>query len=818
MGDVVEGLPSGAWSLLGLELWGNGPLGHVRLPLVPDRLSVLYGLNGAGKSTVLGAVRSALRGTCAESPFLQRFRIHAELRDPEQPNSMTNYVARRLRMVARRAFDAPGRMPLPREALEAGPLPPLSEALRLHLSQITGDPSCPVALAEGLAMPEAARTPLRITVTGLASGANRIALAARPDGTAFSLLSGLLTQEAASHPDDPIVLGSPMSVVWEAIARTTDVSSVLHPGLENLEMLARAEGLDAPAIRRALAERWISDWLFAGEFPEAARTAHPPERWQSLPIAELANGPIGQMPTFSVAVASDSDDVGVAAMSIVRSIGAIEPPSRPEAMADDDEAALRDAEQMAWTMEQHAKEVEPQIIADMVERGELPRVRVGPFPNPPWMRQLRRGERQRPQGGPETGRMRRTIPEAVAAANAEIRAWAAAFIPLPATGFRDGPIVDRFRAFRDSDDIHPVEDDTLELEIGRLSTAQRRWVSIALAFLARRDWHSGAYRETAYPGISPHVVLLLDEPERSLHRGAERDVLRRLERLVTEENATAIIATHSPVLLESDAVVLHHVRMSDGQIQLQSDITGEADLGAIADRIGARRSDVAALHRVFVLVEGETDRAVLEGLFGEQFTALRASIVPMSGTDALHTAVTPHGLLRLTDASVVVLLDHVDDARLASVRTELARRIDDRGLRHARNWLAGQRFDRSAERAAAGLLTSALELGELDRVSIVGISVVDILELLPFDALGCQRSREEFEAAVAAESAAGRRWTSRRTKEWLQQGGADVSVDGVRRAVARMDGIPSDLVEVLNAVRRSAEHARAVVAAQEPVT
>lgn len=817
MGDVVEGLPSGAWSLLGLELWGNGPLGHVRLPLVPDRLSVLYGLNGAGKSTVLGAVRSALRGTCAESPFLQRFRIHAELRDPEQPDPMTSYVARRLQVVARRAFAGPGGIPLPREVMEDGPLPPLSEALRLHLSQITGDPSCPAALAEGLAMPEGASTPLRITVTALASGANRIALAARPDGTAFSLLSGLLTQEATSHPDDPIVLGSPMSVVWEAIARTTDVSSVLHPGLENLEMLASAQGSDAPVIRRALAERWISDWLFAGEFPEAARTAHPPERWQSFPIAELANGPIGQMPTFSVAVASDSDDVGVAATSIVRSIGAIDPPAE-RLTEEEEEAARRDAEQMAWTMEQHAKHVEPQIISDMVERGELPRVSVRRFPNSPWMRLLRGGERQRPQGGPKTGRMRRTIAEAVAAANAEIRAWAAAFIPLPANGFRNGPIIDRFKAFRDPDDIHPVEDDTLELDIGRLSTAQRRWVSIALAFLARRDWHSGAYRETAHPGISPHIVLLLDEPERSLHRGAERDVLRRLERLVTEENATAIIATHSPVLLESDSVVLHHVWMSDGRIHLQSDIAGEADLDAIADRIGARRSDVAALHRVFVLVEGETDRAVLEGLFGEQFTALRASIVPMSGTDALHTAVTPHGLLGLTDASVVVLLDHVDDARLASVRTELARRIDDRGLRHARNWLAGQRFDRSAERAAAGLLTSALELGKLDRVSIVGIPVVDILELLPFDALGCQRSREEFEAAVAAESAAGRRWTSRRTKEWLQQGGADVSVDGVRRAVARMDGIPSELLEVLNAVRRSAEHARAVVAAQEPVT
>lgn len=96
MNDVVEGLPSGAWSLFGLELWGSGPLGHVRLPLVPDRISVLYGLNGAGKSTVLTAVRSALRGTCDESPFLERFRFHAELQDPDRDDRLTTFVRRAL--------------------------------------------------------------------------------------------------------------------------------------------------------------------------------------------------------------------------------------------------------------------------------------------------------------------------------------------------------------------------------------------------------------------------------------------------------------------------------------------------------------------------------------------------------------------------------------------------------------------------------------------------------------------------------------------------------------------------------------------------
>jgi energy-coupling factor transporter ATP-binding protein EcfA2 len=816
MNDVVEGLPSGAWSLLGLELWGSGPLGHVRLPLVPDRISVLYGLNGAGKSTVLAAVRSALRGTCDESPFLERFRIHAELQDPHRDDPLTTFVRRSLPRLFGGMRLRPGSGTPEQPRIRPETLPPVTEALRFHLARVVEDPACTPMLADQLAVPNGTHVPLRITVTGDARRGTSIALAARPDGSSFRLLWGLLAQAASSEPADPIVLGSPMAAVWDAIARATDPESVFHPGPKNLELLERADVDTAAAFRRALVERWVSDWLFAGEFPYLASPGVLTERWQSVPVTDVGPGILVKRPNFEFAVASDADEVLASATTIVRSIGGLDL-ARPSSAPGSSLTHEQEEEQRRWTMRQYALHVEPEIIRAMRDAGELdvlPEVR--PFPNSPRRLSMRQGgQRGNLEGGGNT-HMRTSIGAAVRAANMSIREWASEYIPLPSRGFREGPIVDRISDLRDPSSLHPVEDDTLELRLGSLSTAQERWVTVAMSFLARREWHPESAPGVARPGISPHVVLLLDEPERSLHRGAERDVLRRLERLVAEENATAFIATHSPVILDADAVVLHHVRMVDDRISVRSEVSGETSLDEIARRIGARRSDVASLRRVFVLVEGEVDRAVLEGLFGDELKALRASIVPMFGTDALHTAVTPHGLLGQTDASVVILLDHVDHERMDEVRRELERRVAVDGSASARRWL-DRRFDRTPERATAALLANALEHGELERVTIVGIPAVDILELIPFDLLGCGRPREAFDAAVAGEVAAGRRWTSTRTKQWLTDGGADVSVDGVRDAVSRMDVVPPELLRLLEVVRASADRARSIAGGAPPV-
>lgn len=813
MNDVVEGLPSGAWSLLGLEMWGTGPLGHVRLPLVPDRISVLYGLNGAGKSTVLTAVRSALRGTCEESPFLERFRFHAELQDPDRDDHLTKSVSLSLLRVARGRRIRPGSAESGRLRPQRETLPPVTEALRIHLNRVIEDPACSSALAEMLSMPSGSETPLRITVTGHVRRGISIALAARPDGGSFPLLSRLLMQLESSEPSDPVVLGSPMAAVWDSIARATDEESVFHPGTNNLQLLEGADADAVPALRRALVERWVSDWLFAGELSYFQSGGALTERWQSVPVTECGPTILRDQPEFQFSVASDADDVLASATRIVRSIGGLDlaassPPQEAPLTLEQEEE-----EQREWTMRQYASKVEPRLIQEMRDSGELDALpRVRPFPNSPRRLSMRHAEQREALPDDGRARMRTSISTAVAAANRSIREWASEYIPLPLRGFRAGPIVDRISDLRDPNSVHPVEDDTLELALGSLSTAQERWVTIAMSFLARRDWHAGSEPGVARAGISPHVVLLLDEPERSLHRGAQRDVLRRLERLVAEENVTAFIATHSPVILDADAVVLHHVRMIDDRISVRSDVSGQTSLDEIARRIGARRSDVAALRRVFVLVEGEIDRAVLEGLFDDQLNALRASIVPMFGTDALHTAVTPHGLLGQTDASVVILLDHLDHERMRAVREELERRMQEQGSASARRWL-DRRFDRTAERATVGLLANALDHGELDRVSIVGIPAVDILELIPFGLLGCDRPREEFDAAVAAEGVAGRRWTSARTKQWLKDGGADISAEGVRRAVSRMDVVPPELLRLLDGVRAAAERTRSIAGA-----
>lgn len=817
--DVTEGLPSGSWSLLGVELWGSPPLGYVRLPLVADRISVLYGLNGAGKSTVLAAFGSALRGRCDGSPFLNRFRIHAERRDPGSDDSLTDLLHRRSgfgpfrrRRGTNAAFD---------RVLGSRPDRSELDPLREHLARITGDPCCTSGLAAGLQLSAQRDAPLRVTLTADDRDL-RVAISARPDGTSFELLGQLLLQEAASVPLDPIIAGSAMATVWDALRGRTepvdDHECIFYPGPRNLSALASAKGNEAERVRRAIAARWVSDWLFAGEFLPLARASHPAARWQGVPIVEIARMPVEALGELvPLEVASDADDVRVSATRVVRSIAALpismEMRRREEAQrrADREDAESAQA-QMDWTMEQHRRYVEPAIVDEMLRSGEMPAAHTVRFPHSPRAARIAGAPTWTDERGSEQPPVRIPVRDAVRAANTALRMWTSEFLTLPTHGFTDGPLRDRFRAVRAADELQRIEDDTIEVGLDNLSTAQARWVATAISLLSHRTWREGPMDGTARPGSDPHVILLVDEPERALHRGAERDVLGRLERLVQHENATAIVATHSPVLLDTGSVVLHHVRMVEGSIEVESDLGAGTSLNEIAERIGGRRSDVAFLHRLFLLVEGEIDRQVLLGLFEDEFRALRVSIVPMAGTDALHTAITPFALLGLSDAAVMILLDHVDDRRMSEVWSRAAQIRTDRGSAAAIEALDRERFDRTAERMAAQLLSHAIRLGESERVQILGIPSIDILELLPFELLGCRAPRSDFDAQVASESAAGRRWTSRRTKDWLRTNGADISAEGVRRAVSRLDAIPSDLAGILQEVHAAVDRSRTAAA------
>ena len=807
------GIPAGPWAIVGVELEGVAPLNRVRIPLVGHRISIFYGLNGAGKTTVLTALRAALRGNMQESPLLRSFRLHLELADPTTQDNVTRELRRRMARTLRRFGVA---------ADEDAQLTDLAHNLiRARLALVMDDPCCTPDLRASLELPEGS-APIRATLTPTMKGDLQFDLALRPDESCPPLFRDIVREHAASEPGDPVLAGSANDVVWRALGRSPtepeDHRCSLHVGRENAELLQNPEAQEFRAHPRAFTTRWADDWLFSGQLDALVSGDSGPPSWVGISVMPVTR--IEPAAILPIVVGEDNDPQHAAERAVKQIMdlalrGEPDPPSKTAAELWS--YGVRDVPEDPVALEALISDVRGELhshfehhdaaIMEEITRNVLIGRELSPFA---WssndgsadtgresaVSTRSGGVRAGGQSGPST-----RLVTALGAVNSAIEDWTRDIVP----GIGARRIVDKHDRFRRGDFWDDLKAGDLEVRRDALSTAQERWLHIALAALSGREWTTGDADGSARPTTTPHVVLLIDEPEQSLHRDAERVVRSRLEELVREENVSAIVTTHSPVMLDSELASLNHVKMHEvDSIRLESETPDSStDLAEFGRRLGARVSDLVALQRVFLLVEGDTDRIVLETLFGDEFARLRARVLPFGGTDGLHAVVAPFKMLALTDASVVVVLDHVDHAKMATVWDEARSMSATKGPNRAVVDLARRSFDRHAERTAAGLAKEAIKQGQLDRFSLVGIDAIDILELLPFEALGCTLAREDLEGAKRAVES--QRWTSQRTKDWLKEHGADLSHARIGAAVEQMDSVPVDLVRVLDAVRAASE-------------
>lgn len=334
--------------------------------------------------------------------------------------------------------------------------------------------------------------------------------------------------------------------------------------------------------------------------------------------------------------------------------------------------------------------------------------------------------------------------------------------------------------------------------IESLSDAERRWARIAIALALPGEDQTPWFSSADEPQFSidegsdlPTPFLLLDEPERGLHRAAEEHLARNLLALTSRGRIKPIIATHSAALLDSASGQVIHIRKpaedSEGGIGVLSQITPReaADLR----ELGLAPSSLLNLDRGYLLVEGVQDRAILEGWFDEELRAMRVTILPMHGTRNLLTVLDTEFLISGTQALLIPLLDDVAREGLLSMWAEVEAKVAH-GKRSDAFGLVMRKMGnlKGGAEDYGTLLASAIERGVSGRFFPLGMAKKDVLEYLPVEhlvpeATSWEALRSEYlsrRPSPAAMANRGPRSAGKQYKDWLKSRGADLSSENLR--------------------------------------
>ncbi len=145
------------------------------------------------------------------------------------------------------------------------------------------------------------------------------------------------------------------------------------------------------------------------------------------------------------------------------------------------------------------------------------------------------------------------------------------------------------------------------------------------------------------------AVYVIDEPEAHLHQRAVRSVAEWLVSLSAGASAV-IVATHHPVLLDlpSEHAASILVQRADGHTKLV-DIGDDIELlqQAVEVGLGIPNSELLLMTKLFLFVEGPHDVAVLESWFGNELRASGVKVIPLHGT---------HNAMALVDSEIISAL------------------------------------------------------------------------------------------------------------------------------------------------------------------
>lgn len=326
--------------------------------------------------------------------------------------------------------------------------------------------------------------------------------------------------------------------------------------------------------------------------------------------------------------------------------------------------------------------------------------------------------------------------------------------------------------------------DGSERMLSELSEAQQRWAKVAI----RLALHL-ADATAATP-----TLLVLDEPDAALHSTAERHAVAGLSDLAASFGRTGelavLVATHSREFLNaSDVWLMHAFRTADGSAALRE---LENPMRERLDLMGLSPADAFQLYRVVLVVEGHHEQVILSALLGQELDEARTLVVPMRGGRHLATVVDAEILADFSDAPVLVMLDNLDSERIGRFWSCLQDARADEIDALVRACFTGKQS--SEEQFVISFARRVVASGQPDRFHVHAMSKPDIPEYLPVEylvpeAASWEELREQFNAQTKIGS----------FKPWLKsRHGVEYTDETLTRACQELDHLPADFTQLLN--------------------
>ncbi len=315
-----------------------------------------------------------------------------------------------------------------------------------------------------------------------------------------------------------------------------------------------------------------------------------------------------------------------------------------------------------------------------------------------------------------------------------------------------------------------------------LSRAERRWCEFAIAF---------ALEQKCVERVG--AVALFDEPEAALHVAAERWMLQGLRALASSHDMPIIAATHSAELLNDPDVGLQHVAR---------DASGRTTVTPLAsplrpeiESLGLEPSDLLQLYRVILLVEGQHDKLVLDGLIGDELSRARTLVLPLRGAKSVPQLIEARLLFDFTTAGLIVALDNIRLQTFDAAWADSVALSKKEGVDEAVQHLLGQLpKPTTEERWIREFGIEALKAGTADRVGLFGFALDDIVKYLPAERFVSGADWVSLESEHAHHK-------GKPFKTWLAQDkGADFSDASIESAVKKA-AVSPEMIDLANRCR-----------------